>query len=491
MAERKAWTKPTRRAAAQKGVRTRQARAAIIEQARTDRNTQWALLFPFAAWLEDSIKLKERVAQTLRLSQGANRTFRVPEGVAGLVLAWEAGIVHYHHLNQLVPEVARAQAIGLPHFFGPTPATDRVKSAQPRHLKQMGRRLRAIGLAPLATDADDRIDIWVDTTGHPSDSRQGEPVAVGYGNGRREPGLKSGRVGVNGRPVFAPVYPGNINPDEPFRQGLARARRLCPRYPERIIHLGADTGFASEAHMRDLHRWAHHYGHFRFTLTVQVSHPNRFPFQTVQWAKRQDPRRWKPVNTPSRVLEAGRRPRYSTRRTRTRILVVESKNPAPPAAAPPPRKRRRKKNPQKPRAAERYYLIATHYTQRQHKGQALFHRHHQRPVVEFSIKDAKPSYRIQHLPHRKFLANALFLLLVTLAQLLGILYNQKGMPAAAAGRLVATLRADLWRLPGRRIGPRQIVLHWVYYRLEWIRAVCVAIQRHLGFSIVMAEVDSS
>jgi len=491
MAQRKAWTKQTRRAAAQKGVQTRRRRAAIVEQARTDPNTQWALLFPFAAWLEDSIKLKERIARTLSLSKGANSTFRAPDVVAGLVLALEAGVVHYHHLNKLVPEVALAQAIGLPHFFGPTTATDLVKAAQPRHLQQMGRLLRAIGLAALADDPDERIDIWVDTTGHPSDSRQGEQVAVGYCNGRREPCLKSGRVVVNGRPVCAPVYPGNINPDEPFRKGLALARQLCRRYPERIIHLGADTGFASEAHMRYLHRWGRLYDNFRFTLTVHVSHPNSFPFQTVQWAKRQDPRRWKLVNTHSRVLEAGRRPLYSTSRERTRILVVESKNPAPPPPAPPPRKRRRKKKLKKPRPAERYYLIATNYTQRQHKGKALFRRHHQRPVVEFSIKDGKQSYHIQHLPHRKFLANAMFLLIVTLAQLLGILYNQRVLPPAAAGSLVATVRADVWHLPGRRIGPRHIVLNWVYYRLDLIRAVCVAIERHLGFSIVMAEVDSS
>lgn len=208
MPEKKAWTKEKRRAAARKGVRTRQRRRQVIEPCQKETSTPYALLFPFATWLEHTIKLEQRVVETVSLTKGVNSVFTVAKVITGLVMAFQAGVRHYLHVNKLVGEVQLAQAIGLPHFFGPTTATDLIKRAQRRHVLEMGRLLRAIGLAPLAQETERDIDIVVDTTGHPSDSRRREQVAVGYCNGKKEPCLKSGRVVVNGRPVFAQVYPG-------------------------------------------------------------------------------------------------------------------------------------------------------------------------------------------------------------------------------------------------------------------------------------------
>lgn len=495
MPKKKAWTKQKRSAAARKGVLTRQRRAEIIRQCRDECATQLTLLFPFATWLQHTIKLEQRVAKTVSLSKGAKSLFSVPKIVTGLMVAFQAGIRHYLHLNKLVSEVKLAEALGLPYFFGPTTASDLVKQAERRPVLEMGRLLRAIGLEPLADETDRDIDIVVDTTGHPSDSRKREQVAVGYCNGKKEPCLKSGRVVVNGRPVFVQVYPGNENPDEPFDKGLALARLLCRRFPERIVHLGMDTGFASQAHEQDLQQLARAYANFRYSMTVHVSHPKSNPYQTVAQAKAKAARRWKRINSRSRVVEMGRRWLYSDSAQPTRVVVVESKNPTPPPSAPKKaaqkRRRTKKRKNKKGRRPERYYLIATNYRQHELKAKALFKRHHQRPVVEFSIKDGKQSYRIQHLPHEKYWANCMFLNLVTLAQLLGILYNQLVLPDAVAGSLVATIREDVWRLPGQVIDARHLVLRGVYYRLKIIEHVCKAIKRHLGISVGFAQLNSS
>jgi hypothetical protein len=495
MPEKKAWTKEKRRAAARKGVLTRQRRQQVIQQCQNEMSTQYALLFPFATWLQHTIKLEPRVAARVSLSKGTKSVFSVAKVVTGLVVAFQAGIRHYLHLNKLVGEVKLAQALGLPYFFGPTTASDLVKQAQRRHVLEMGRLLRAIGLAALAQETDRDIDIVVDTTGHPSDSRKREQVAVGYCNGKKEPCLKSGRVVVNGRPVFVQVYPGNENPDEPFDKGLALARRLCRRFPDRIVHLGMDTGFASQAHEQDLQQLASAYANFRYSMTVHVSHPNSNPYKTVAEAKAKAAHRWKRVNTRSRVVEMGRQWLYSDSTERTRVVVVESKNPTSPPPAPKKaaktRRRQKKRKNKKVRPPERHYLIATNYRQHELKAKALFTRHHQRPVVEFSIKDGKQSYRIQHLPHEKYWANCMFLNLVTLAQLSGILYNQLVLPDAVAGSLVATIREDVWRLPGQVIDARHIVLRRVYYRLKIIEHVCQAIKRHLGISVGFAQLNSS
>jgi hypothetical protein len=145
------------------------------------------------------MELKQRIEQTVSLDKGDQSQFSVPDIVAGLVVASQTGVVRSKQLSRLVPEVKLAESIGRPHFFGATTASDLMKQAQPRHIKEMNRLLRGICLEAVLADAGPEIDIVVDTTGHPSDSRHREGVAVGYCNGRKEPGLKSGRVVINGR----------------------------------------------------------------------------------------------------------------------------------------------------------------------------------------------------------------------------------------------------------------------------------------------------
>lgn len=217
---------------------TRKKRRQIIEQARQSQETGYALLIPFGAWLQNSIKLKQRVEQIVSLRKADQSQFSVPDLVAGMVMAFQAGVVRSKRLSRLVPEVKLAESIGLPHFFGATTASDLMKQAQRRHLKEMQRVLRGVCLEAVEHDPGPEIDLVADTTGHPSDSRHREGVRVGYCNGRKEPCLKSGRVVINGRPAFANLYPGNENPPEPYETGVALARRLCRQYPDRRVHRG-------------------------------------------------------------------------------------------------------------------------------------------------------------------------------------------------------------------------------------------------------------
>jgi hypothetical protein len=491
MARRKAWTAKKRQRAARQGAVTRKKRRQIIEQARQSQETGYALLIPFGAWLQNTIKLKQRVEHTVSLSKGDRCPFSVPDIVAGMVVAFQTGVVRSKHLSRLVPEVKLAESVGLPHFFGATTASDLMKQAHPRHIQEMQRVLRGISLEAVEHDPGPEIDIVADTTGHPSDSRQREGVRVGYCNGRKEPCLKSGRVVINGRPAFATLYPGNENPQEPYEKGVALARRLCRRYPDRRVHLGLDTAFVSERHLRQLHRLAHRYKNFRFTISLPVPDPRSQPAHTVALATAKPKKTWKQVNHRSRVIDMGWRKVYSDSVHRTRVVVVETKNDPPPPAQPTRKKNTKKKRRRRQRPPQRHYLIATNYSQSELKAKAVFRRHHRRPVVEFSFKDAKQSYRINHLPHQKFLANSFYLLVVTLAQLLGILYNQMLLTRQTAGSLVATVRADLWALPGRLVNTTQIVLNLVYHRYRWVRRACVSVKIRLGFVIVFTPLDSS
>jgi len=488
MTRPKAWTMKKRQRAARKGAVTRKKRQRIIEQARQSNETGYALLIPFGTWIEASIKLKARVQQRVRLKKGDKSTFSVPDVVAGLVLAFEAGVVRFKHLSRLVPEVALAERIGLPHFFGATTASDVMKQATRQTILQMQRVVRGICLEAVQHDPGLEIDIVADTTGHPSDSRKREGVAVGYCNGRKEPCLKSGRIVINGRPAFVAVSPGNENPEEPYDHGVALARLLCRAYPQRRVHLGLDSAFVSERHLRQLHGLAHRYRNFRFTISLPVPGPRSQPARTVQLAKAKPKKRWKLINHRSRVVEMNWRKVYSKSVHRTRVVVVETnQDPSsrPPPAVPKKKKRRRR------RVLSRSYLIATNYSKSELKTKAVFRRHHRRPVVEFSFKDAKQSYRLAHLPHQKFLANSFYLLVVTLAQLLGILYNQLLLTKKTAGSLVVTVRADLWALPGRLINATQIVLNLVYHRYRWVRRACLSVKFHFGFVVVFTPLDSS
>ena len=490
MARPKAWTLKKRQRAARRGAVTRRKRQQIIEQARQKNETGSALLIPFGAWIEKTIKLKERVETTVSLKKGEQSQFSVPDIVAGLVMAFQTGVVHLKHLSRLVPEVKLAESIGLPYFFGATTASERMKQAAPPTIQQMNRLARGLCVEAVAEDPGPEIDIVVDTTGHPSDSRYREGVAVGYCNGRKEPCLKSGRVVINGRPAFVNLYPGNENPQEPYEKGIAFARLLCRRYPERRVHLGLDTAFVSERHLRQLHGLATRYENFRFTLSLPVPDPQSQPARTVQLANAKPQKRWKRANHRSRVVEMGWRKVYRNSQQRSRVVVVETKNDSPtPPPSTQPKKKRPKRRRQRPE--QRYYLIATNYSQSELKAKAVFRRHHRRPVVEFSFNDAKQSYRIQRLPHQKFLANQMYLLGITLAQLLGILYNQRLLPQKTAGSLLATVRVDLWSLPGRLVTATQIVLDLVYHRYRWVRKVCVSVKIHLGLSIDFAHFDSS
>jgi len=89
------------------------------------------------------------------------------------------------------------------------------------------------------------------------------------------------------------------------------------------------------------------------------------------------------------------------------------------------------------------------------------------------------------------LAHAFYLLVVTLAQLLGILYNQRLLPKKTAGSLVSTVRADLWSLPARFIDATHLVLNLVYHRYRWVRKACVSVKIHFGISIEFARLNSS
>lgn len=491
MAQRKAWTKKKRQQAARKGIVTRRKRNQVIEEAKQSPRTGYALLLPFGAWLKDSIKLPERIARGVSMAKGKNSSFPVPQVMTGLVLAFEAGITHTSHLGRLVPEVKLAQSIGMDHFFGATTATNLLKASERRHLLEVRRLFWQIVDEHLQTVDPLEIDVVGDTTGHPSDSRHREAVAVGYCNGRKCPCLKQGRVVINGLPVYVQAFPGNGNPKTPLTKALALARLMCRRFPDRRVHVGLDSGFAGAAAERQLYRLGQRYGNLRYTLSVAVA-PNQRPAQTVALAKSQPKKQWKRVNQRSQVLDIGWRKLYQASDHRVRQIVVHSKEekPAAPPAAARAQKKKKKKKAKKGRA-DRYYVIATNYSQSERKARAVFGRHHQRPVVELSIKDSKQSYDLNHLPHRKFAANQMFLLLASLAQLLGMLFNRRVLPSRRAGSLIATVRADLWALSGPVITASYILLDLVYHRLRLIRQVCRALRRQFGITIVIAGLDSS
>jgi hypothetical protein len=485
MAQAKAWTKKKRARAARKGAATRRTRAQIIELAQQSHETSYALLIPFGAWIKDSIKLKERIETTVSLKKGPKSQFSVPDVITGLVVAAQAGVVHGSHLDKLVPEVKLAESIGLPHFFGATTASDLLKQAQPRHVKETQRVVRAIGWPSLADEDDQPIEVAVDTTGHPSDARQREGVKVGYCNGKREPCLKSGRVVVNGLPVFVDAYPGNENPHQPFEVGLAVARLLCRRYPRRPVHLSADSASASESHLNQLHRLAKRSPNFRYSLCISLLDPHQRPTETVQLARTKPKKQWKRINATTSVLDVGWRKVYWCSQQRTRQIVVRRLE---------EKTRRGRRGRVKIETVPRFYLIATNYSRGERKARQVFRGYHRRTMVESSIKDGKQSFDQVPLPHQKFQANRLSLLVLTLAQLLGRLYQRRLLPAAdpaATGPLIATLRSDLWSVPGRFTDPTHIILAPVYRRCRWIKKVCRAVQRHFGFSIIMAGFDSS
>jgi len=219
--------------------------------------------------------------------------------------------------------------------------------------------------------------------------------------------------------------------------------------------------------------------------------PSQRPARTVALAKTKAKKQWKRVNARSQVIEMGWRKLYDQSDHRSRLIVVHSKEDKPRLATGKTQGKKKKKKSAKPRRTERYYGLVTNYSRSERKARAVFQRHHQRTVVESSIKDGKQSYELDHLPHEKFLANQMFLLLVSLAQLLGLLFNRRVLPRAHAGRLMATVRADLWRLPGQVIAATHIVLDPVYRRLRLIRRVALVLRRQFGITIVIAGLDTS
>ena len=329
------------------------------------------------------------------------------------------------------------------------------------------------------------IEIVGDVTSHPSDSYQREQVAYGYCNGPRKPCLKQGRVVVNGLPIYVAVFPGHINPQTPFDQALALARLFCRDYRSRIIHVSFDSGFASEAHRRRLIALARRYRNFRFTFSVAIPNPHSVAAAVVAQAKAKPRKTWRRANARTRVVEMNWRHLYEDSDSKTRVIVVESTEKSRPQ--PPPKRKRQKPS----RAPIRYYLIATNHSQSERKAKHVFKRHHRRAGVEFSIKDSKQSYDLDHLPHERFEANQMFLLIATLAQVLGVLYNQQVLPKKPAGSLIVPVRTDLWCRPGQVINATHIVIAPVYRRLTLVRRMCRAIGLHFGISIVMMGFDSS
>ncbi len=473
MARRKRkWTESKKERARTRRKRTLEVRRKTIARARESQTSLLGFLLAIGDYLDRGIHLAERVRQLIPFRKGPRAQFQVEHVVAGLVAAFLAGVRRIESINVMVREVALAERLGMSAFFGESTARDMLWRASRNSgaAEATQALLCAIGWENVRPDERGVITVGADWTSHRSQALQRPGVVPGHCGGKRtELCLQSSRITVQGLPLDFELHSGNVHPTFRLEKAHEVALEASRRFPSAFVVEACDSAYASAARLDEQIELARAHGrlHFVQAVPVETGGPTRrLKEHAVAEGK------WHTVSSFTWVQDLGNGKVFRDSRQMCRVVAVKRRM----------RKYVRRKGKRRTIRVDRFYLLATDLSMEELSDRRIFRAYHQRQQIEASFCDAKQSLPYVALTCRDFQMNRLLLGIVTLAQLVGTLFQRTLVPTART--LIRTAREVLYRLPARVLSATKLAIEPAYRHWRSFRRAVRETEAKLGITVV-------
>lgn len=245
------WTPLKRKRARKKANTALRERRETIESSRGRQDSEYVGLLPMLQYCHEEFELRDRLESELDMRKGRTAVYQ-PEDEAMAVLGrLMVGITRREHVDELLPEMLVAEALGIPQW--PSGDTERrfLIRATEKTLRGVDGILEDLAIEKGLDYEPYTVHVAADLSGLRSQARRREGVAPGYMGGPKiKPGYQMMRVLVQGIPAWVDLRAGNDGCQDLSDQSLRICRKVRQTLPQSQIHLSLDSGFGHVGHLR-------------------------------------------------------------------------------------------------------------------------------------------------------------------------------------------------------------------------------------------------
>ena len=430
------WTPKKRRRARKKANAALRKRRETIEDSRDRQDSEFAGLLPMLHYSEEEFELRDRFEECLDMRKGRTAVYQPEDEAMAVIGRLMAGISRREHLDELVPEMLLAEALGIPKW--PSGDTERrfLVRANETTVRGVDGILRDLAIDQGLDYKPYTVHVAGDLSGLRSQARQREGVKVGYMGGPIKPGYQTMRVSVNGMPAWTDLRAGNDGCVDLPDRSLEICRQVRRKLPKSRIHLGLDSGFGNSRQLCKVQAMCQTDRQLHYFVGGSSQYAPQWWEQIVLPACKN--RRWDRISKTTEILELGWQKPWGNETDRMRVVATRRKEWG--------------------KGRKRKYQIRVIYTdvsEQDRTARWVFGEYHERQRVEADIKDGKQSFRLKDLPVKELIGNRLYVKMTAIAQGMTRLYVREFERYRGPnkwGPQSKTVRRNLFKVAGEKTG---------------------------------------